>query len=46
MTNEVLCKLLAHNLCVLIQEKQELGIEPIFWQDEKAENVAVLPMIA
>jgi len=33
MENEVLCKLLCHNLCVLIQEQHELGIEPIFWKD-------------
>ena len=30
MVNEVLCKLLAHNLCVLIQEEHELGIESVF----------------
>jgi transposase len=30
MVNEVLCKLIAHNLCVLIQEQHELGIEPLF----------------
>jgi hypothetical protein len=36
MKNEVLAKLVAHNLCVLIQEQHELGIEPLFWQD--AEN--------
>jgi transposase len=30
MANEVLCKVLCHNLCVLIQEQHELGIEPIF----------------
>jgi hypothetical protein len=35
MTNEVLCKLIAHNLCCLIQEQCELGIEPIFWGDNK-----------
>ena len=28
--NEVLCKVLAHNICVLIQAIHELGIEPIF----------------
>ena len=33
MTNEVLCKFLCHNLCVLIQEEQELGIDPIFWPE-------------
>lgn len=30
MVNEVLCKLLAHNLCVLNQEEHELGIESAF----------------
>lgn len=28
--NEVLCKILCHNICVLIQSMYELGIEPIF----------------
>jgi len=28
--NEALCKILAHNICVLIQEMHELGIEPAF----------------
>ena len=28
--NEVLCKALAHNICVLIQEMYELGIDPTF----------------
>lgn len=32
MVNEVLCKFVAHNLCCLIQEQEELGIEPVFWQ--------------
>jgi transposase len=35
--NEVLCKLLCHNLCVLIQEEAELGIRPEF-TTEKAER--------
>ena len=30
-TNEVLCKVLAHNLSVLVHEMYELGVEPIFW---------------
>jgi transposase len=30
-TNEVLCKVLCHNLCVLVQSIYELGIEPTFW---------------
>ena len=28
--NELLCKVLCHNLCVLIQSMYELGIEPEF----------------
>jgi transposase len=30
--NEVLCKILCHNICVLIQSIYELGLEPTFWQ--------------
>ncbi len=30
--NEALCKVLAHNLCCLIQSMYELGIEPTFWE--------------
>jgi hypothetical protein len=29
--NEVLCKVICHNLCVLVQSIYELGIEPTFW---------------
>lgn len=29
--NEVLCKVLCHNLAVLVHEMHELGIEPAFW---------------
>ncbi len=28
--NEALCKVLCHNLCVLVQAMQELGIVPAF----------------
>jgi transposase len=31
MQNEVLCKILCHNICCLIQAMYELGIEPMFW---------------
>lgn len=47
MKNEVLCKFLCHNLCCLIQEQHELGIEPIFWTDSPSGEMspAVLPMV-
>ncbi len=32
--NEVLCKVLAHNICCLVTSVYELGIEPTFWKDE------------
>ena len=32
--NEVLCKILCHNLTCLIQEQETLGISPVFWDDE------------
>ena len=31
--NEVLCKVVCHNLCVLVQSIYELGIEPTFWAE-------------
>lgn len=34
MANECLAKIIAENLCCLIQSQCELGIEPVFWQDE------------
>ncbi|HEV7224883.1 MAG TPA: hypothetical protein VGN42_19390 [Pirellulales bacterium] len=42
--NEVLCKLLCHNLTCLIQEQETLGIAPIFWKDEEAARADVLPI--
>jgi len=30
--NEALCKVLCHNICVLVQSIYELGIEPTFWK--------------
>ena len=35
MVNEVPCKLLCYNICVLIQEQHELGIEAVFWPDSR-----------
>ena len=32
-TNEVLCMVLCHNLCCVIQSIYELGVEPTFWSD-------------
>ena len=34
MVNEVLCKVLCHNLVVLIHEMYELGIDPVFWSNQ------------
>jgi transposase len=33
MVNEVLCKIICHNICCVIQEMHELGIDPVFWED-------------
>ena len=47
MTNEVLCKILCHNLTCLVQEQESLGIAPIFWgeeRDEQADEPMILPM--
>ncbi|MCJ7655769.1 MAG: transposase [Dehalococcoidia bacterium] len=37
--NEVLCKVLCHNICVLIQSIYELGLEPTFWTLEVNEPI-------
>jgi transposase len=37
-TNEVLCKVLCHNLCCVIQSIYELGIEPNFWDVSSIEK--------
>ena len=37
--NEVLCKILCHNICCLIQSIYELGLEPTFWTTEVKEAV-------
>ena len=41
MKCEILVKFVCHNLCCLIQEQHELGIDPLFWQDE-VKPVAVM----
>ena len=42
--NEVLCKVLCHNICVLIQSIYELGLEPTFWTTFEA-KMAVAPKL-
>ena len=37
--NEVLCKILCHNICVLITSIYELGLEPTFWTFDTKEAV-------
>ncbi len=34
--NEVLCKIICHNLSVLVHSIYELGIEPVFWKQDQA----------
>jgi transposase len=41
--NEVLCKVLCHNICVLIQSIFELRLEPTFWTSDTKE--AVVPKV-
>jgi transposase len=33
--NEALCKILCHNLCVIIHSMYERGVEPDFWKDQE-----------
>jgi transposase len=44
MVNEVLAKLVCHNLCCVILSQCELGIEPEFWQDEDGKQPDILPL--
>ncbi len=32
--NEVLCKIVCHNLCCLVSASYELGLEPAFWESD------------
>jgi transposase len=41
--NEALCKVLCHNLCVLIQGMHELNLDPVFWRDEVVAGQLVAP---
>jgi transposase len=42
MVNEVLCKILCHNICCLIQESYELGISTAFWAETSPAQKQVL----
>jgi hypothetical protein len=44
MVNEVLGKVLCHNICCVIASQCELGIESLFWRDEP-EGRTILPML-
>jgi Transposase DDE domain len=40
LINEALCKVLCHNICVLIQSMYELGIDPTSWANAKLTSKA------
>jgi len=42
--NDVLCKVLCHNICCLTQSIYQLGLEPTFWTFEAEEPVAPKPL--
>jgi hypothetical protein len=44
MRNEVLCKLICHNLCCVIMARFELGMGATFWGESKTECRDVLAM--
>ena len=39
MVNEVLGKVLAHNICCVIASQCELGIEPVFCREKRLRNL-------
>ena len=44
MVNEVLCKFLYHNICVVHQSHIELGIEPVFQSEENNPGDGPVPL--
>jgi hypothetical protein len=46
MANEVLCKILAHNICCLIMSQLELGIAPVFWGNDEEAKKETIPIAA
>ncbi len=45
MTNEVLCKILCHNLCCVILSQIELGVDATFWDGKDEGRRDVLPLV-
>lgn len=45
MVNEVLAKILSHNIVVNIHEQAELGIESVFWPEKSSVQNDVLPLV-
>jgi len=43
--NEALCKILCHNICVLIQSIYELNLEPVFWVNAVKEPIVPKALI-
>jgi hypothetical protein len=42
MVNEVQCKILCHNICIVIQDSHQLGINTAFWAETSpAQEAAV-----
>jgi len=46
MINETLCKILCHNIVVLIHELHELGIDPVFWQPSEKNSLCAENQVA
>jgi transposase len=44
MKNEVLCKFLCHNICVVHKSHIDLGISAAFWADELTNSFAAAPL--
>lgn len=45
MVNETLGKVVCHNICCLVSAIYELGVNPVFWGQEPADDPDVLPMV-
>src|SRR5262249_21381354 len=45
MVNECLVKFLCQNLSVLVQVEEKLGLVPVFWKDEPADDDSEVPAV-